>query len=279
MISDVVDSLSCPHCATALIVEGSPGLRLVCEEGHVFDVARHGYVSLLAGAGAAGTADTAEMVAERAAFLGAGHYDGIAELVAGLAAVAVGSASVAPDDSCVLDLGAGTGFYLARVLDAVDQPGIALDISKHAARLAARAHPRIGAVVADAWAGLPVRGRAASVVLNVFAPRNPREMRRVLHPGGRAVVVVPEPDHLRELIAEYGLMAVDDRKPERLREQFADRFTVESEHSYRTTPSLSAAEVAQVIGMGPNAWHERAGEVRSGGAVTVAVRAYVLSPT
>ena len=86
MISDIVNWLSCPHCATALIIESSPGLRLVCEEGHVFDIARHGYVSLMAGAGAAGTADTAEMVAERAAFLGAGHYDGIAELVAGLAA-------------------------------------------------------------------------------------------------------------------------------------------------------------------------------------------------
>ena len=92
----------------------------------------------------------------------------------------------------------------------MDRPGIALDVSKHAARLAAKAHPRIGAVVADAWAGLPVRGRAASVLLNVFAPRNPREMRRVLHPAGRAIVVVPEPDHLRELIEEYGLMAVDE---------------------------------------------------------------------
>jgi 23S rRNA (guanine745-N1)-methyltransferase len=103
-------------------------------------------------------------------------------------------------------------------------------------------------------------------------------MRRVLHPRGRAVVVVPEPDHLRELIAEYGLLAVDDRKPERLREQFADRFRIESEHPYSTTLALSAPEVSQVIGMGPNAWHERADEARSGGAVTVAVRAYVLSP-
>lgn len=248
---------------------------MVCEEGHAFDVARHGYVSLLAGAGAHGTADTAEMVAERDAFLGAGHYAGIADLVAELAADAV---SGEPADTCVLDLGAGTGYYLARVLDAVDRPGIALDISKHAARLAARAHPRIGAVVADAWAGLPVRGRAASVVLNVFAPRNPREMGRVLRPGGRAVVVVPEPGHLRELIDEYGLMAVDDRKPERLREQFADRFQVEAEHSWTARLDLSAAEVSHLIGMGPNAWHQRAGEVRSGGAVTAAVRAYVLSP-
>lgn len=274
MISDVVGWLSCPHCATALTIEAAPGSRLLCEEGHAFDVARHGYVSLLAGSGSAGTADTAAMVAERAAFLGAGHYAGIADLVAELAA----EVTEAPEDTCVLDLGAGTGYYLARVLDAVDRPGIALDISKHAARLAAKAHPRIGAVVADAWAGLPVRGRAASVVLNVFAPRNPREMRRVLHSGGRAVVVVPEPDHLRELIAEHGLMAVDDRKPERLREQFADRFQVESEHLWSSTLNLSAAEVSQIIGMGPNAWHERAGQVRSGGAVTAAVRAYVLSP-
>ena len=275
MISDVVDLLSCPHCATALIIEAFPGSRLLCEEGHAFDISRHGYVWLLAGAGAPGTADTPEMVAERAAFLGSGHYAGIADLVADLAADA---AAAVPAQTCVLDLGAGTGYYLARVLDAVDQPGIALDVSKHAARFAARAHPRIGAVVADAWAGLPVRGRAASVLLNVFAPRNAREMRRVLRPDGRAIVVVPEPGHLRELIAEYGLMAVDDRKPERLREQFADRFAVESEHPYEATLSLSAAEVSQVIGMGPNAWHERAGQVRSGGAVTVAVRAYVLSP-
>lgn len=250
-------------------------MRLLCEEGHAFDVSRQGYISLLTGSGSTGTADTAAMVAERAAFLGAGHYDGIADLVADLAADA---ASGVPDDTCVLDVGAGTGYYLARVLDSVEQPGIALDISKHAARLAARAHPRIGAVVADAWSGLPVRGRAASVLLNVFAPRNAREMRRVLNPGGRAVVVVPEPDHLRELIAEYGLMTVDDRKPERLREQFAGRFRVESEHPYKASLTLSAPEVSHVIGMGPNAWHDRAQEVRSGGTVSVSVRAYVLSP-
>ena len=273
MISEVVDWLSCPHCATALIIEASSGSRLLCEEGHAFDIAKPGYVSLLVGAGAPGTADTAAMVAERAAFLGAGHYAGIADLVADLAADVT-----IDEESCVLDLGAGTGYYLARVLDRVDRPGIALDVSKHAARFAARAHPRIGAVVADAWAGLPVRGRAASVVLNVFAPRNPREMRRVLRPDGRAVVVVPEPDHLRELIDAYGLMAVDDRKPERLREQFADRFRVESEQTHRARLELSAEEVSQLIGMGPNAWHGRAREVRSGGAATVCVRAYVLSP-
>ncbi|NUR25657.1 MAG: 23S rRNA methyltransferase [Catenulispora sp.] len=292
MISDVLSWLSCPHCATALTAQAAAGSRLLCEEGHAFDVARPGYVSLLAGSGAAGTADTAAMVADRAAFLAAGHYAGIADLVAELARAA--DAEV-PDDACVVDLGAGTGYYLARVLDALDQPGkpgialdqpgrpdrpgIALDISKHAARHAAKAHPRIGAVVADAWAGLPVRGHAASVLLNVFAPRNPHEMRRVLHPAGRAIVVVPEPGHLRELIEEYGLLAVDDRKPERLRAQFADRFRIEQEHLFEQKLALTADEVAQVIGMGPNAWHAGAERVRSGAEASLAVRAYVLSVT
>ncbi|MFL6115119.1 MAG: putative RNA methyltransferase [Catenulispora sp.] len=285
MISDVLDWLSCPHCATALIGadDAGSGSRLLCEEGHAFDIARPGYVSLLAGAGSAGTADTPAMVADRAAFLAAGHYAGIADLAAELAAEADRAArethvSGEPNDTCVLDLGAGTGYYLARVLDAVDRPGIALDISTHAARHAAKAHPRIGAVVADAWSGLPVRGRAAAVVLNVFAPRNARDMWRVLHPAGRAIVVVPEAGHLRELIAEYGLLAVDERKPERLREQFGGRFRVESEYPFRRTLTLEAQEVARVIGMGPNARHAGAGRVRSGGAVTISVRAYVLAP-
>ncbi|NUR63200.1 MAG: 23S rRNA methyltransferase [Catenulispora sp.] len=275
MISDVLSWLSCPHCATALSPAAPSGSPLRCEEGHSFDVARGGYLSLLTGSGTAGTADTPAMVADRAAFLAAGHYAPLADLLADLAADAERGVE---EQTCVVDLGAGTGYYLARVLEAVDRPGIALDISKHAARYAARAHPRIGAVVADAWAGLPVRGRAASVLLNVFAPRNPSQMRRVLHPAGRAIVVVPEPEHLRELIERYGLLAVDDRKPERLRAQFADRFEVAAEHPLRRTLTLDAAEVAQLIGMGPNAWHADAARVTAGAEVTFAVRAYVLAP-
>ena len=64
-------------------------------------------------------------------------------------------------DGCVLDLGAGTGWYLARVLDRLPgRSGLALDLSRHALRRAARAHARIGAVAADAWGPLPVRDAA-----------------------------------------------------------------------------------------------------------------------
>lgn len=300
MIDDVLSQLSCPHCATEFQrVQNT----LRCGEGHAFDIARQGYVSLLGGDQQRGTADTAGMVAARAAFLGDGHYAGIAALVADLTAEPLADP---PAGTCVVDLGAGTGYYLAAVLDAADRrgpgasalaglaldaadrrgsdasalTGLALDVSKHAARHAARAHPRVGAVVADAWQGLPIRGRAAAVVLNVFAPRNPAEMRRVLHPDGRAVVVVPEPDHLRELIDGFGLLSVDARKRDRIEAQFAGRLAIEAEHTYSAPLRLTGPQVAQVIGMGPNAWHAAAGlldaAARDAIDVTLAVRAYVL---
>ena len=79
-----------------------------------------------------------------------------------------------------LDLGAGTGRQLARVLDALPRRhGIALDVSRPALQRAARAHPRIGAVGCDIWGALPVRSAAAALVLNVFAPRNGDEIARV----------------------------------------------------------------------------------------------------
>jgi 23S rRNA (guanine745-N1)-methyltransferase len=285
MIEDVVAQLSCPHCATELALTGNV---MVCETGHTFDVARQGYVSLLRGDHRSGTADTAAMVEAREAFLAEGHYEGIADLASRMAVEAVGDP---PPGTCVVDLGAGTGYYLARVLDATGMAGIAgiaLDVSKHAARRAARAHPRIGSVVADAWQSLPIRGRAAAVVLNVFAPRNPAEMHRILHPDGHAVVIAPEPGHLAELVDAYGLLNVDGRKRERIAAQFDGRFAVEAEHALSTTLHLTPRQAETLVDMGPNAWHA-AGRQAAGVAlgadriadrikVTAAVRAYVLRP-
>ena len=85
-------------------------------------------------------------------------------------------------------------------------------MAKPAARRAARAHPRAGAAVCDVWRGLPLADACADVVLDVFAPRNGAEFRRVLRPGGRLVVVTPTPAHLAELVPLLGLIGVDPDK-------------------------------------------------------------------
>ena len=153
MLDAALPLLRCPFCAGEL---ARAGQTVGCPHGHSFDVARQGYLSLLEGDARLGSADSAAMVAARERFLAAGHFDPLAAALAARCERALGGGP----EGCVLDLGAGSGTYLARVLEAAPgRTGVALDLSKHALRRAARAHSRIGAVGADAWRPLPLKRR------------------------------------------------------------------------------------------------------------------------
>ena len=250
--------LRCPVCGSGL---SSAARSLRCENGHNYDVARQGYVNLLPGGARPGSADTAEMVTARESFLTAGHFAGLRDFVSGVALqAAAGRARGA--EGCVLEVGAGTGYYLAAVLDRLPgRVGIALDISKFAARRAARAHERMAAVVCDAWNTLPVVDASASLILDIFAPRNPPEFRRVLRPDGALIVVTPSPRHLQELVAGLGLLKVDARKPERLEQSLSGDFELSGRAEYEEKLRLTSAEVLALAAMGPSAHHLQAEEL------------------
>ncbi|GAA3153847.1 rRNA (guanine-N1)-methyltransferase [Planomonospora alba] len=282
MLADIVEFLVCPVCADRLAL-GERALR--CPAGHTFDVARQGYVSLLTGSRAPGTADSPQMVAAREAFLGAGHFDPLAEAVAETVSAACRTAMAADGSrgegsrgggengpaageraegsgrsgagrAVVADAGAGTGHYLARVLDRLPgAAGIALDVSKHAVRRAARAHPRLGAVVADVWRPLPVASGAVDVLVNVFAPRNGPEFARILRDGGALVVVTPTSRHLHPLVERLGLLSVDDSKERRTAESLGGHFSETGRSTHEFAMALRRDAVEAVVGMGPSAWH------------------------
>lgn len=267
VLSEVVQALACPHCGAGLLPAGTvsagqvdSGQSLRCASGHVFDIARQGYVSLLSGRERGVAGDTAAMVAARVSFLAAGHYDPIAEHVA---AAAERSAGGVPG-GVVLDAGAGTGYYVARVMDRLpERVGVAVDVSKYAARRAAKAHQRVGAVVADVWRRIPLRAATASIVLNVFAPRNAEEMRRVLQPGGCLVVVTPTARHLAELVDALGLLNVDERKQQRLGEQLGGTFKMLEHGECEFSMALRRDEVETLVAMGPSAWHTEDAAMRA----------------
>jgi 23S rRNA (guanine745-N1)-methyltransferase len=197
----------------------------------------------------AGTADTADMVAARVEFLAAGLYAPLAEdLARGAAAVT--------EDGLLVDAGAGTGYYLARVLDAVPgATGLALDVSAVALKRAARAHPRIGAAVWNLWEPWPVASGSAAVVLNVFAPRNGPEFHRVLRPDGALIVASPNAGHLGELAPLVDMLTVDGRKEERLDTTLSEYFRLEGRHDRTREITLLPAQVREVVRMGPSAHH------------------------
>ena len=260
VLNDALDLLACPHCGGPLTRSGG---SVTCPNGHSFDVARSGYLSLLPGDAKLGSADTAEMVAARDAFLEAGHFDSLPEALAEEAELA------APPPGCILDLGAGTGWYLARLLDRLPgRPGLALDLSKHALRRAARAHPRIAAVACDAWRPLPVRDHVAALVLSVFAPRNGPEIARVLQPGGTLLVVTPTGRHLAELVERLGLLTVDERKEERLAATLDAHLDLERRVEHEWTLDLAREDVANAVAMGPSARHVGPRAAESGATVT-----------
>lgn len=240
--------LACPHCGTGLVArEGA----LACQNGHTFDIARQGYVNLLPGGASTGTADTQAMVSARAAFLARGHFSAIDEALAEAVRRAVDGVP-----GCIIDAGAGTGEHLAAVLDRLPgRIGLALDLSKHAARRAARAHGRIGAVVCDAWGRLPVRDGVAAAVTSVFAPRNGAEFARVLAPGGALVVVTPRQGHLAELVSVLGMVSVDPQKEERLESALGGHFRRVADVCVDRAMLLQHDEALSAAMMGPSAHH------------------------
>lgn len=249
-LESVADLLRCPGCGQRVEVTD---LVLRCPAGHAFDVARQGYVNLT-GAAQPGHADTAAMIAARQELLGSGRYDRVrAALTAAVPAHAVD----------LLDVGTGTGWYAAGVLAA--RPGtrcLGVDVSVAACRRAARAHPRLGVVAADAWGRLPVAGRSLDAVLSVFAPRHPAEFARVLRPDGVVITVTAAPDHLAELRGALGLLTVEAAKTQRLVDSMAGAgFHKIAEDVVRRQDPWTDEDAIRSVAMGPNAFHSTTEEI------------------
>ena len=242
--------LRCPLCRSGFTVAAG---ALACRNGHRFDVAREGYVNLL-GSGrrrpAAG-GDSPAQLRYRAEFLSAGHLDAVAAMVAAHIERSVRG------PACVLDAGSGTGHHLARITATLTGPviGLGLDISKNAARRAARRWPALAFAVADLWGEWPVHDAVTDLVISIFAPKNFLEMARVLRRGGWLALVYPGLEHLIELRDRFGLLRQDEKNPARYADM-ATRFIGHlSVTRLRRRTVLDPATAHALILMGPNARH------------------------
>ncbi|WP_175935253.1 methyltransferase domain-containing protein [Corynebacterium sp. Marseille-P4321] len=255
MLQHIVDVLADPADLTPL-AGADDFSRLVSESGHSYDVARQGYVTLAAGAGLSHEGDSLEMVQSRETFLANGYFAPFVEAVSDALGDAV-ERSAGDADPAILEVGAGTGYYLAHTLDSIEGArGVGLDVSVPAAKHLAKAHPRIGAVVADVWEQLPLRTGSIHAIAVVFAPRNPAEFARVLHDDGEAVILVADQGHLDELREPLGILGVEEGKVERLLEQSKGHLVAVGEPETIEFPmQLEREAIAAQVGMSPSARH------------------------
>ena len=131
-----------------------------------------------------------------------------------------------------------------------------IDVSVPAAKRLASCHPRVGAVVADAWSRLPLRDSCVDAVTVIFAPRNAAEFARILTEKGQVVVLTADAGHLAELREPLGIIDVEKGKVERMVAQASGHLVPVGEpENVEFTMMLDQASIAAQIGMSPSARH------------------------
>lgn len=178
-----------------------------------------------------------------------------------------------------MDIGCGTGHYLAGVLDQLPGArGLGLDTSARALRLAARAHPRAAAASWDVFRSFPLVDRGVDVLLDVFAPRNPAEFHRVLRPTGRLIVVRPVERHLAELRGRVpAMVTVDPDKEQRLHQALDPYFEAAGTRRVAYTAPLNRQEAIDLVGMTPSARHLTQADLSGHGSLPDQVTVSVLA--
>jgi 23S rRNA (guanine745-N1)-methyltransferase len=237
----------CPVCGGSLHRVSS---SYRCPHGHTFDVAREGYVNLLLPQEATKPrGDTKAMLLARRRFLDVGYYAPIS--------TALNRYIASSDIGAVLEVGCGEGYYIgqaAAYLGGLSCFGV--DISKEAARLAAKRYPGVQFAVEDAKRKLLFEDESIDAILSVFAPRNPAEFARVLRANGVVLVVSPEEDHLAEVRTAFNLpLGIEADKTAHIVEAFSGefQFSIRTPIQYRIT--LNQTELRDLVMMTPNAFH------------------------
>src|SRR5690606_9445217 len=101
----------------------------------------------------------------------------------------------------------------------------------------------------------------AAVLLNIFAPRNPTAFAEALMPRGLCLVVIPRPEHMKELRELVPLLEIPSEKDARVIEQFRPHLTLMRRDDLDYAVQLDEEAVRAWVQMGPNAWHLTADQI------------------
>ncbi len=235
----------CPHCREPLEKSGG---SFVCVNGHVFDVAKEGYVNLMTGRQKSGhKGDTLEMLGARRQYFERGFYEPLRQKI-------LQRVAKIPHDR-IAEVGCGEGYYIGGISEHINSSEcVGTDIAKEGIRLAAKRYPRVQLAAADTNVLVPLADHSVDVLLDIFAPRNTAEFARVLKPHGRLLVVIPTQRHLAELRTIQPLLAIQQGKRQAVEDSMAGYVKLVTAETLTTPLRLDGSAVSDLIRMTPNAW-------------------------
>ncbi len=209
--------------------------RVVCPQGHAFDIARSGYINLLQPQDrrSKNPGDSPAAVKARRIIHELGATEALLRDIARLTGASL--------DDCVLDIGSGDGFYLGSLFRQIGFQAVGIDISVPAADAAAKRYPDGEWIVANADRFIPYADHSFTKVLSLTARMNCKEFHRVIHPDGQLLLAVPAPDDLIELRG-----AGRDRVPRTI-EAFALQFQLVEQGRATVTTELDAIAVQNLL--------------------------------
>lgn len=214
-----------------------------CAEGHSFDVAKEGYLSLLHGRlKGEGRGDSKAMMLARDRAHRAGVFDPLVDALKNL--------PLQNPLERMLELGCGEGFFLGHVVNIHRiATSYGLDLSVDAVKLAARSRQATLILRADLLQPLPFADQSLDLIQSIFAPRPLAEIKRVLRPGGHALFVYPQPDHWQELRAFLPLAKIGEEK---LIASDLAGFESVSTLEVRVRRELTHAQLVDLVEMSPS---------------------------
>lgn len=240
-------SFTCPLCHQSLTqIKNS----FMCPQRHQFDMAKEGYINLLPvqHKRSRDPGDNIEMMQARRAFLDAGHYQPLREMVINVLRERLDKSATA-----ILDIGCGEGYYTHAFANALPEiTTFGLDVAKVAIKAAAKRYPQVRFCVASSHR-LPFADKSMDAVIRIYAPCKAQELARVVNPGGWVVTVTPGPRHLMEL---KGLI-YDEVRLHASHAGQLDGFTLQQSTSLAYPMQLNAGEAVALLQMTPFAWRAR----------------------
>lgn len=253
----IFETLSCPYCQ-AEILPAPAAERLRCADGHEFESLGKEFYSLVIKESLSKRADTAEMVKLRREFHEAGRYARLKERLADILSREARGLSEANTggDMRVLDIGSGPGYY-GLVSAKLGMKTFAVDLSPAALKIASGLHPNITGVACDIWPVMPFKSGQFDIVLNFFAPKNPKEFARVIKPRGLLILARPAQGHmnaLREALPDIKLGRQGKTKKDEIAEDMTPYFESLSTEIIEEDTELNAQIIEDMVMMGPGSY-------------------------